>query len=135
MADSSKRGQALTVFAILFGLLAVSNILKPMQFSADQGFVFFGTRLTGFWNAVLGPLFGVFLLTYAYGIWNMKRFAMAMGHAYATYVIINLIAFSMSNPSPQSMGEKVFIAVYAIVAIGVSVASAAILTKRKDELS
>jgi hypothetical protein len=33
------------------------------------------------------------------------------------------------------MGEKVFIAVYAIVAIGVSVASAAILTKRKDELS
>jgi hypothetical protein len=135
MADSSKRGQALTVFAILFALLAVSNFLKPIQFSADQGFVFFGQRLTGFWNAILGPLFGVFLLVYAYGIWNMKRFAMAMGHAYATYVILNLIIFSMSNPSPQTTGETAFIVVYAIVAIGVSAGSAAILTKRKDELS
>lgn len=135
MADSSKRGQALTVFAILFALLAVSNMLKPMQFSADQGFVFFGTRMSGTWNAVLGPLFGVFLLVYAYGIWNMRRFAMAMGHAYATYVIINLIAFSMSNPSPQSTGETIFFVVYAIIAIGVSVGSAAILTKRKDELT
>jgi hypothetical protein len=135
MADSSKRGQALTVFAILFVLLAVSNFTKPLHLSADQGFVFFGQRLTGFWNAVLGPLFGVFLLVYAYGIWNMKRFAMPMGHAYATYVILNLIIFSMSNPSPETTGEKIFVTVYAIIAIGVSVGSAAILTKRKDELS
>ena len=135
MADSSKRGQALTVIAILFVLLALSNFSKPLQMSGDQGFVFFGQRLTGFWNAVLGPLFGVFLLVYAYGIWNMKRFAMPMSHAYATYVILNLIIFSMSNPSPATTGETIFVTVYAIVAIGVSVASAVILTKRKSELS
>jgi hypothetical protein len=135
MADSSKRGQVLTVFAILFALLALSNFSKPIQLSADQGFVFFGQRLSGFWNAVLGPLFGVFLLVYAYGIWNMKRFAMPMSHAYATYVILNLIIFSMSNPRPATAGEQIFVVVYAIVAIGVSVASAVILTKRKDELS
>jgi hypothetical protein len=135
MAGSSKRGQVLTVFAILFALLAVSNFLKPLQLSADEGFVFFGQRLTGFWNALLGPLFGVFLLVYSYGIWNMKRFAMPMSHAYATYVVINLIAFSMRNPSPESTFEKIVAVVYPIVAIGVSVASAAILTKRKDELS
>jgi hypothetical protein len=135
MADSSKRGQVLTVFAILFALIALSNFSKPLQMSADHGFVFFGQRLSGFWNAVLGPLFGVFLLAYAYGIWNMKRFAMPMSHAYATYVILNLIIFSMSNPSPATTGEQIFFVVYAIVAIGVSVASAVILTKRKDELT
>ena len=30
------RGRALTVFAILFGLLAISDLLKPFQFGGQQ---------------------------------------------------------------------------------------------------
>ena len=98
---TANRGQALTIFAILFGLLAISNLLKPLQIGGGQtGFVFFGQRLSGTPNMIIGPLFGLFLGLYAYGIWNMRRFALAMGHAYALYVILNLILFSMRNEQP-----------------------------------
>ena len=131
----SERGTALTVFAVLFGLLAVSNALKPLGIGGDQtGFVLFGQRLSGFSNLIVGPAFGIYLDIYAYGIWNMKRFALPMAHGYATYVVLNLILFSMRNPGPQSLGETVFIVVYAAVAIGVSVGAAVLLTKRKADL-
>ena len=72
------RGGALTVFAICFALLAISNLLKPLQIGGDRtGFVLLGTRLSGIPNDIVGPLFGIFLAVYAYGIWNMRRFAMA----------------------------------------------------------
>lgn len=132
----AQRGRALTIFAILFGLLAVSNLLKPLQFGGEHtGFVFFGSRLSGMANTIIGPLFGIFLAVYAYGIWNMRRFALPMAHAYATYVILNLILFTFRNPSPESMGEQIFGAVYAVVAIGVSLAAAVMITKRKAELT
>jgi hypothetical protein len=86
-------------------------------------------------NSVVGPLFGIFLATYAYGIWNMKRFAMAMGHAYATYVILNLILFSFQNTVPDTTSYKIFMVVYAAIAIGVSLGAAALLTLRKAELT
>lgn len=132
----AQRGTALTIFAILFGLLAISNLLKPFQFGGEQtGFVFFGSRLSGVANTIIGPLFGLFLAVYAYGIWNMKRFALPMGHAYATYVILNLILFTFRTPSPDTVGYKIFGVVYSAIAIGVSLSAAVLLTKRKAELS
>ena len=135
MAEAN-RGQALKVFAVLFALLAVSNLLKPLQIGGEQiGLVFFGQRLLGTANMVAGPLFGVYLLVYAFGIWRMKRFALPMGHAYATYVVLNLILFIAKNPQPPGAGELVFGIVYSIVAVGVSGSSAYLLTKHKAELS
>src|SRR5262245_14844412 len=132
----AQRGTALTVFAILFGLLAISNLLKPFQFGGEQtGFVFFGSRLGGSANTIIGPLFGIFLAVYAYGIWNMKRWALPMGHAYATYVILNLILFTFRTPAPDTVGYKIFGVVYSAIAIGVSLSAAVLLTKRKAELS
>ena len=134
----SKRGAVLTTFAVLFGLLAISNLLKPLQIGgARTGFVFFGTRLSGVANMIIGPLFGIFLAAYAAGIWRMKRYAMAMSHAYAVYVILNLFLFSELAPKPEGAGTNYAImgVVYATVAVGVSLGSAIILTKRKAELS
>ena len=132
----AERGRALTIFAILFGILAVSNFLKPFQFGGEQtGFVFFGSRLSGVANAIIGPLFGAFLAVYAYAIWNMRRFALPMAHFYATYVILNLILFSMRNTQPDTVGAKVFGIVYSTVAIGISLGSAVLLTQRKAELN
>jgi len=131
----AERGRALTIFAILFGILAVSNFLKPFQFGGEQtGFVFFGSRLSGVANTIIGPLFGAFLAVYAYAIWNMRRFALPMAHFYATYVILNLILFSMRNTTPDTVGAKVFGIVYSTVAIGISLGSAVLLTQRKAEL-
>lgn len=131
-----QRGRALTIFAILFGILAVSNLLKPFQFGGERtGFVFFGSRLSGTANTIIGPLFGIFLAVYAYGIWNMRRFALPMAHAYATYVILNLILFTFRNPTPETAGEQIFGLVYSAIAIGISVGAAVLITTRKAELT
>jgi hypothetical protein len=132
----SQRGTALTIFAIAFALLAISNFLKPLQLGGAQtGFVFFGQRLSGPLNTIMGPLFGIFLAVYAFGIWTMRRWAIPMGHAYATYVVLNLILYSFRNTTPDTASYKVFMVVYAAIAIGVALGSAVMLTQRKAELT
>ena len=128
-----QRGTWLTICAICFALLAVSNLLKPLHIGENTGFVFFGTRLSGTPNAIIGPLFGVFLAIYAYGVWTMRRYAMAMGHAYATYVIINLALWRGNAPESDPLHVIGGIA-YAAIAIGVSLGAAVALTRRKAEL-
>lgn len=135
MDTQPQRGAWLTACAVCFGLLAVSNLLKPLHLGGDNtAFVFFGTRLSGAGNTIIGPLFGLFLAIYAYGIWTMRRFAMAMGHAYATYVIINLVLWSLNQPSPASTTGVLGGIAYMVVAIGVSLGAAVALTRRKAEL-
>jgi len=132
----ANRGPDLKVFAVLFALLAVSNLSKPLQLGGEQiGFIFFGQRLTGTANAIVGPLFGIYLLVYALGIWCMKRFALPMGHAYAPYVVLNLLMFTAKNPRPPGVGPVIFGIVYMVVAIGVSGGAAYLLTKHKAKLS
>ena len=133
--STATRGTALTIFAVCFGLLAVSNLLKPLQIGEQTGFVLFGQRLSGVPNMIAGPLFGIFLAIYAYGIWNMRRFALPMSHAYALYVILNLIFFSFRTPTPDTVGYKIFGAVYSAIAIGVSLTAAVMVTRRKAELT
>jgi len=132
---SEQRGPALTTFAILFGVLAVSNLLKPLQLGgARTGFVFFGQRTSGTANAILGPLFGIYLLVYAAGIWRLRRFALPMAYAYAAYVVVNLIAFTVRGEHEPGAGYVIFSVVYALVAIGVSSGTALLLTRRKAAL-
>jgi hypothetical protein len=133
---SGQRGPALTTFAILFAVLGVSNLLKPLQIGGAQtGFVFFGQRTSGTANAILGPLFGIYLLVYALGIWRLRRFALPMAYAYAAYVIVNLIAFTVRGDSQPGVGFVIFSIVYALVAIGVSSGAALLLTRRKAALA
>jgi hypothetical protein len=127
------RGGALTVAAVLFALLAVSNLLKPLQLGGAQtGFVFFGARLSGTANTVAGPIFAVILAAYATGIWRMRPWALPLGVAYALYVTANLLLFPLRTPSPPDVGAgyKVFVAVYAVVALGVSWGTAYLLKQR-----
>lgn len=70
MAADRSKGMFLT-FAILFFILGISNVLKPLQLLGEQtGFVLFGERLTGTANAIAGPLFGLSLFVYAFGVGN-----------------------------------------------------------------
>ena len=55
MTDQTERGTLLSIFVILFAVLAVSNLLKPLQILGDEtGFVLFWTRLTGTANLIAG---------------------------------------------------------------------------------
>lgn len=129
-----KAGPALVTFAVLFAILAISNLLKPLRAGAQTGFVFFGTRTTGTANLILGPLFGAILLAYAAGILCMKRYALPLAYAYASYVVLNIAAFSIMHP-PKNSAQLVFGVVYTAVGVGISVAAAVALTRRRSELT
>ncbi len=132
------RGLLLTVLALLFGLLAFSDLTKPLQASLGAGlrpgFVLFGHRLSGTGNAVVGPLFGLYLLVYAAGIWRMRRWALPVGTVYAVYVIVNLTLFMVRDPEPMREGV-LFGAIYAVVAIGVSWGAVWVLSQRRAALT
>ena len=130
----ARRTRGLTIAAVLFAVLAASNLMKPLEMYADHGFVLFGSRLQGAANAVAGPLFGAFLLTYAYSIWGMRRFALPMGILYAAYVIVNLVTFRLWGPIEHGVGYALFGLAYAAVAIGVSSGAAWALARRRAEL-
>ncbi|MGB0061683.1 hypothetical protein [Candidatus Binatus sp.] len=129
---NSRRGTALTVLAILFAILAVSDILKPLHLEGPTtGLVFFGKRLSGAPNAILGPILGIVLLIYAAGIWRMSRYALYLGYAYAIYVTINLILFSARNPSLTSRSEMIFGIVYIVFALALSWGTPVLLSRRQ----
>ena len=133
---NSRRGGFLTTMAVLFVLLAIEDILKPLHLEGPTtGLVFFGRRLSGVPDAVLGPLVGIFLLIYAAGIWRMRRYALYLGFAYAIYVTINLVLFTATNPVPTSRGDQVFGIVYSILALVLTWATAILLNRHKDELT
>jgi hypothetical protein len=133
---NSRRSGALTILAILFAILAVSDILKPLHLEgATTGLVFFGKRLSGTPDAILGPILGIILLIYAAGIWQMRRYALYLGYAYAIYVTVNLVLFSVRNPPPASRGEMIFGLLYIVFALAFSWGTAVLLTRHKGELS
>lgn len=117
-----KRDGILTTLAILIGIMAISNLLKPigqaLRPESPTGFVFFGERLTGTANAIVGPLFGVFHAVYAWSVWTMRPLAVPLAITYAAYVPVNLVLFAM-DPPPNS-GGPIFGLIYSAVAIGVS---------------
>ena len=109
----------LRVFAVLFALLAVSNLTKPLGVSTEQGFVFLGRRLAGTPNLIAAWTFAVFQAAYALALWRERAHALPMGIAYGGYVTANLFLFTLRMP-PDSKGRLVFGIVYSIVALGVS---------------
>ena len=134
MAEQQQR--MFTIFTVLFSLLAVSNLLKPFRLGSDEtGFVLLGERLSGMANTIVGPLFGLFLALYAFAIWKRKPFAIPLDHAYATYVILNLILFQVKNVTPPGSGYVIFGIIYALIAVGVSLGAAIFLTRNKMLLS
>ncbi len=132
MEQGTRRGPVLTVFAILFVLLAISNLSKPLG-RGGAGFVFFGTKTIGVENMILGPLFGIYLLVYGFGIWRQKRWALPMAWLYAAYVPINMTMFTLKTP--HRWGSMGFGILYAAIAIVVTWGSAILLTRRRAQLT
>jgi hypothetical protein len=137
-----KRGTTLTVLAVLLTLMVISNLTKPIQ-GGNAGFVFFGTKTTGLANEILGPLFGIYLLIYVVGIFLMRNFALPMGIAYAAYVPVNLLLFTIKHAGepyhgwhrPNGEGSVLFALIYMAIAVGVSSGAALILWTRRSQLA
>lgn len=133
---TSSRSPVLTTLAVCMGLLALSNFSKPISQSlapeGEAGFVFFGVRLQGLANTIVGPLFGLLLAAYVYGVWRMRAWVVPLAGAYALYVLANLILFSRNLPPGQ--GGGLFGLVYPIVAVGVSGGGALYLVRHRAQL-
>jgi hypothetical protein len=133
---NSRRGVFLTTMAILFVVLAITDILKPFRLEGPTtGLVFFGHRLSGAPDAIVGALVGIFLLVYAVGVWRMLRYAMYLGFAYAIYVTLNIVIFTVSYPMPTDRPDQIFGIVYSTLAIVFSWATAIVLNRRKADLN
>lgn len=105
MSDGRTRGPFLTVMAVLFGVLALSNFTKFWQHLRDPGklgMVVFGVRYeTVASNLLLGWVMGAILVAYAYGLWRLKTWVAPLSIAYAFYVPVNLVLFWAFQTGPD----------------------------------
>lgn len=137
MAMRRERGAFLTTMAVLFGLLAVSNFTKALQYlnnPAVGGIVIFGVKMEGVAaNALLGPLMGLVLAAYAIGVWRLAPWVWPLSVVYAFYVPTNLVLFwyRATGPDIPSLG---FILVYLTFALGGSIGTALYLAGHRDKL-
>ena len=138
MSKQFERGAFLTVMAVLFGILAVSNATKALQHLHDPktlGIVVFGVRYEStFANLVLGPLMGAVLAAYAYGLWTLKPWVAPLSVVYAFYVPVNLVLFwyLQTGPNVPPLG---FIVTYLAVAFTGSIGTALYLAYHRDKLA
>ena len=130
------RGATLTILALLLALMVISDFHKPFAHHPGEGFVFFGTRLSGTANTIVAPIFGIILAVYVYGIFAMRKFALPLGIFYAAYVILNMPLFILTYHGTPVMQEHswAYLVPYPFVAIGVSSGAAWLLYRRKADL-
>jgi hypothetical protein len=132
---ASQRGAFLTVMAILLVVAAISDFTKVFQHAhaGHLGLVILGHRFVRrLANVTLGPLFGLFLLSYAYGIWNMKAWVIPIAVFYAFYVPTNEVLFWSLHQLPSPTLS--FIVLYLIVSLTTSIGTALYLGLHRDQL-
>ncbi len=138
MVNERKRGAFLTVMAVLFCILALSDFTKALQHLRNPkalGIVIFGVRFESVWsNLLLGPLVGVFLAAYAYGLWNLRPWVARLSIVYAFYVPVNLVLFWYFQTGPE-IPPLSFMLVYLAVAFTGSIGTALYLAYHRDELA
>jgi hypothetical protein len=133
----NKRPLFLTIMSILFVALAISNATKVLQIAQGNpisGFVFFGNRFhDSATNLMLGLPFAALLLTYAFGLWKMKKWVAWIAVPYAFYVPTNLTLFWFFQPA-DNLPSVAFIVGYLILALGGSVGTGLYVMRYFDRL-
>lgn len=137
MTNRATRGPFLTVMAALLTLLAFSNFTKAFQYLRDPttlGIVIFGVRFESVAsNLVLGPLMGIVVGAYAYGLWTLKPWVAWLSIIYAFYVPTNLVLFwfLQTNPTLPPVG---FMLAYLALAFTGSIGTALYLAYHPEKL-
>jgi hypothetical protein len=133
----ASRGWFLTMMAVLFVVLAISDFTKALQFLGNPsvgGVVILGHKFHGvLHNVILGPLVGIVLLAYAFGIWRLRPWVLPLSIAYAFYVPFNLVLFWSLHQLPPPTVR--FIVFYLVIALGGSIGTAIYLTYNRAQLT
>jgi uncharacterized membrane protein (DUF2068 family) len=131
----AKRGLFLSLIAVLLAVLALSDFTKSLQHLKDptKGLVLLGIRTeTVQVNSVLGPIFGLILASYSYGLWRMKRWVFPLAVTYAFYVPLNLVLFWFRYLGPRPSIQ--FIVAYLAIALTGAIGTAIYLAYYHDRL-
>lgn len=138
IVKANRRGVFLTVMAVLLAVLAVSDFTKALQHLHDPhrlGIVIFGARFESVAsNLILGPLMGLVLAAYAYGLWTLRSWVVPLSIAYAFYVPVNLVLFWYFQTGPE-VPPVSFILIYLAVAFTGSIGTALYLGYHRDKLA
>lgn len=138
MGNRRERGVFLTIMAVLLSILALSDFTKALQHLRDPktlGIVIFGVRFESVpSNLILGPLIGIVLAAYAYGLWNLKPWVAPLSIVYAFYVPVNLVLFWYFQTGPE-IPPLGFILIYLAVAFTGSIGTALYLAYHRDKLA
>ena len=119
------------VMAALLALRALTNVFKPL--GAGTGLVFFGKLLHGIPNLVLAPALGIYMLIYAYGMYDKRQYALPMGILYAVFVTFNVFLFPAFEPMPGGWGMGAY-SVFGLIAIGGAALGAWLMWAQRDDL-
>lgn len=137
MASRRERGVFLTTMAVLFAALALSNFTKALQHIREPshlGIVIFGVRFESVAaNLVLGPLMGLVVGAYAYGLWTLRRWVAPLSIFYAFYVPVNLVLFWYFQTGPDAP-PVIGILAYLAVAFTGSIGTALYLAYHREKL-
>lgn len=114
----------LRILAALIGLRGLVNLAKPL--GAGSTMVFLGQKLDI--SNPLGPLVGVFMIVYAYGLWAKRPFAVPAGIAYAIFATLNVVLFYAFQGLPDGFNPLGYLA-FAVIAVGVPWAAPLILRR------
>lgn len=138
MESRRSRGAFLTVMAVLFALLTLSNFTKAFQYAQNPavgGVVIFGVRFESVAsNLVLGPLVGLVTGAYALGLWRLRRWVAPLSIAYAFYVPTNLVLFWAFHLGPE-VPPVPFLLGYLALALGGSIGTALYLAHHPEKLA
>ncbi|MFN2426198.1 MAG: hypothetical protein ABR587_07095 [Candidatus Binatia bacterium] len=126
--------RSLRFFAVLFAVLAVSNVTKVLELQPEHGFVFLGRRQSGMANLLLGPIFAGYLATYSWALWNARRVALPMGILYAGWVPLNMYLFTVRSPEELTT-NSLFGVTYMVLAMTISLGAAFALMRSSEELA
>lgn len=134
------------VCAVLIGLRSLTNFAKLFQ-GSDVVLVFFGQILRGGDAAVPALGVGLFMLVTAIAMWKPSKWAFPLSAAYAAFVAVNLVLWTLTNPAELvRVGARLSTATdpsqlrwfgllgmlgYSIVALGTTAGPAWILWKRR----
>jgi hypothetical protein len=138
MSDTRERGAFLSVMSVLLGILAISNCTKPLQHMRDPahlGIVIFGVRFERVLsNLILGPLMGVLIGAYSYGLWRLRPWVVPLSIVYAFYVPVNLVLFwyFQTGPDVPPVGGLLM---YLAVAFTGSIGTALYIAYHRDKLA
>ncbi len=137
MENDRKRPHFLTTMAILFAVLALSDLTKAWQVTQNDvgGIVVFGVRFREVLpNIIFGGLLAIVLLAYARGLWTMQRWVLNLAIVYAFWVPVNLVLFWHREIGQPKMGIVGLLA-YLFVALGGSIGTAIYLCCHQHLLS